>query len=79
MLTAIQRKKFEDSFKSYRRKYISKKYAQLDESGTRLMINYFLTEVLGYAELEEIKTEFRIRGTYADYVIQLEKKTKDDN
>ncbi len=76
MLTTIQRKKFEDSFKTYRRKYISKKYAKLDESGTRIMINYFLTEVLGYAELEEIKTEYRIRGTYADYIIQIDKKQR---
>ena len=76
MLTSIQRKKFEDSFKSYRRKYINKKYENLDESGTRLMINYFLSEVLGYEELEEIKTEYRIRATYADYVIQIEKKQR---
>lgn len=76
MLTANQRKKFEESFKSYKRKYVSKKYADLDESGTRIMINSFLTEVLGYAELEEIKTEFRIRSTYADYVIQIGKKQR---
>lgn len=40
------------------------------------MINSFLSEVLGYAELEEIKTEFRIRATYADYVIQIAKKQR---
>ena len=74
MLTKLQRNKFQEAFKSYRRKYVTKKYADLDESGTRLMINSFLTEVLGYAELEEIKTEYRIRSTYADYVIQIGKK-----
>lgn len=74
MLTSLQREKFHNTFKSYRRKYVSKKYANLDESGTRIMINSFLTEVLGYAELEEIKTEYRVRGTYADYVIQIDKK-----
>lgn len=42
----------------------------LDESGTRLMINSFLTDVLGFAAIEEVKTEYMIRGTYADYVIQ---------
>ena len=38
------------------------------------MINSFLTEVLGYKELDEIKTEYNIRGEYADYVIQLARK-----
>ena len=38
------------------------------------MINSFLTDVLNYAELDDIKTEFSIKGTYADYVIQLDKK-----
>ena len=46
----------------------------LDESATRLMINSFLTDVLNYEELDEIKTEYAIKGTYADYVIQLGKK-----
>ena len=43
---------------------------ELDESGTRLMVNHFLTEVLGFIPIEEVKTEYMIRGTYADYVIQ---------
>jgi hypothetical protein len=34
------------------------------------MINSFLSEVLGYTHLEEIRTEYMIKGTYADYVIQ---------
>ncbi len=38
------------------------------------MINYFLMDVLGYTEFEEIKTEHRISGEYADYVIQLGRK-----
>ena len=38
--------------------------------GTRLMVNHFLTEVLGFIPIEEVKTEYMIRGTYADYVIQ---------
>jgi len=43
---------------------------ELDESGTRLLVNHFLTEVLCYIPIEEVKTEYMIRGTYADYVIQ---------
>ncbi len=39
-----------------------------------MMINNFLTEVLGYTELEDIKTEYNINGDYADYIIQLKRK-----
>ncbi|MEJ0104199.1 MAG: type I restriction enzyme HsdR N-terminal domain-containing protein [Bacteroidota bacterium] len=46
---------------------------ELDESGTRLMINRFLSDVLGYKQIEEIRTEYMIKGTYADYVIQVDK------
>jgi len=38
------------------------------------MTNNFLTDILGYKELDEIKTEFRIRSEYADYVIQIKRK-----
>lgn len=38
------------------------------------MVNSLLTDVLGFIELEDVKTEFRIRGEYADYVIQLARK-----
>jgi hypothetical protein len=38
------------------------------------MTNNFLTEILGYQELAEIKTEYRIKSEYADYVIQLKRK-----
>lgn len=74
MLTETQRKNFISALKTYKRKYLKDKYFELDESATRLMINSFLTDVLGYAELDEIKTEFAIKGTYADYVIQIGKK-----
>ncbi len=58
------------TLKAYRKRYITEELADLDESGTRLMINDFLTDILGYQSLEEIKTEYMIRGTYADYVVQ---------
>ena len=38
------------------------------------MVNHFLTQVLGYNELDDIKTEYEIKGAYADYVIQLKRK-----
>ncbi len=58
----------------YKKKYLRKEFSKLDESATRIMTNNFLTEILGYKELDEIKTEYRIRSEYADYVIQLKRK-----
>jgi hypothetical protein len=74
MATDFQRQQLLVKLKEYRRKYFRKQFSDLDESATRLMVNAFLTEVLGYKELDEIKTEYNIRGEYADYVIQLNRK-----
>jgi len=74
MLTELQKKVFLTELKNYKKRYLIKKYLELDESATRLMINTFLTNVLGYTELDEIKTEYSIKNTYADYVIQIGKK-----
>lgn len=71
MLTAIKQQKLLNSLKSYRKDFLDGSLKELDESGTRLMINRFLSDVLGYKQLEEIKTEYMIKGTYADYVIQV--------
>ena len=61
--------------KEYKNKYLSKKDClELDESSTRIMINSFLSNVLGYLELEDIKTEARISDKYADYLIKLKNK-----
>lgn len=69
MLTSSKKAKLLNNLKVYSKKYLNK-LTELDESGTRLMVNHFLTEVLGFIPIEEIKTEYMIRGTYADYVIQ---------
>jgi hypothetical protein len=70
MLTKTKQIKLLNALKIYNKKFFSGKLAELDESGTRLMINYFLTEVLGFIPIEEVKTEYMIKGTYADYVVQ---------
>jgi hypothetical protein len=70
MLTTSKKTKLLAAVKAYSKKYLHSKMKELDESGTRLMINSFLTEVLGFTPIEEVKTEYMIRGTYADYVIQ---------
>jgi hypothetical protein len=74
MATQLQIEQMVKQLKDYKRKYIKKTFSDLDESGTRIMINAFLTQVLGYTELDEIKTEYNIRGEYADYVIQTARK-----
>jgi hypothetical protein len=71
MLTKSKMGHLIDSLKDYHKQYLKKLNPELDESGTRIMINSFLTEVLGFTPIEEVKTEYMIRGTYADYVIQL--------
>lgn len=71
MLTPSRKAKLQNNLKSYRKKYLEKNLTELDESGTRIMINNFLSDVLGYTPLDEIKTEYMIKGTYADYVVQL--------
>ena len=75
MATEHQIKQLEKRLREYRKKYLTNKQnLELDESATRLMVNYFLTDVLSYVELDDIKTEYNIRGEYADYVIQLARK-----
>lgn len=70
MLTPPKKAKMLAALKAYCKKFITTNLSELDESGTRLMINHFLTDILGYQSLEEVKTEYMIRGTYADYVVQ---------
>ena len=73
MLTALKQQKLLNALKAYRKDFLDGNIKELDESGTRLMINRFLSDALGYKQLEEIKTEYMIKGTYADYVIQVNK------
>lgn len=74
MATENQLKTLREQLKVYKRKYLRKEFSTLNEADTRIMTNSFLTEILGYRELEEIKTEYRIKSEYADYVIQLKRK-----
>lgn len=74
MLTPAKKSKLQAEIKTYVKKYLNGKITELDESGTRLMINEFLTNVLCFAPIEEVKTEYMIKGTYADYVVQIKGK-----
>lgn len=71
MLTKIKKDKLNSAIRQYSKKYLEAGHGDLDESGTRLLINSFLSDVLGFATITEIKTEYMIRGTYADYMVQV--------
>jgi hypothetical protein len=71
MLTPTKKAKLFAALKLYYKKYLQGHITELDESGTRLMVNEFLINVLGFAPIEEVKTEYMIKGTYADYVVQV--------
>jgi len=74
MATDKQLQALKNNLKVYKKRYLREEYATLDESATRIMINSFLSDILGYVPLDEIKTEYRIKSEYADYVIQLKRK-----
>ena len=74
MPTNFQVQQTTKQLREYRKRYLRKEFADIDESATRIMINSFLCDVLGYEELVDIKTEYRIRDTYADYVVQTARK-----
>jgi len=71
MLTSSKKKKLLGNLKAFQKKYFGKKLGELDESGTRLLVNDLLCMVLGFIPIEEIKTEYMIRGTYADYMVAI--------
>ena len=74
MATELQVKNLNKRLRNYRQKYLRKDLKGLDESVTRILVNHLLTEVLGYEELIDVKTEYEIKGSYADYVIELKRK-----
>ena len=75
MATEHQRANLEKQLREYRKKYLGKgKASDMNEAGTRIGVNEFLQDVLGYSFGDEIKTEYAIKGEYADYVIQLKRK-----
>src|ERR1035438_195406 len=68
--------KLHHALKLYKTHYLNKKLQNLDESSTRIIINHLLSDVLGYRELIDVKTEFPIQGGYIDYLIELNHKKK---
>jgi hypothetical protein len=73
MATELQIKGLTKNLREYRHRYLLKDLKGLDESATRILVNNFLTGVLGYEELVDVKTEYEIKGAYADYIVQLKR------
>jgi len=71
MPTAKKQAQLLDNLRKYSRRYLNGKITALDEPGTRLVLSAFLTDVLGFAPQDEIKTEYMIKSTYADFVIEI--------
>lgn len=44
-----------------------------NEGDTRLIVTDFLYEALGYDKYEDLTTEYRVRGEFADYGIRIDK------
>jgi hypothetical protein len=68
--------KLHNSLERYKAHYLNKKFENLGESSTRIIINHLLTDVFGYKELYDIKTEYPIQGGYIDYLIELNRNKK---
>lgn len=73
-LSLSRKKKLLAALKQYRKKYLLGKYKEGREASTRVMIDAFLADVLNFVALDEIKLECTIKGTRADYVIQIKGK-----
>lgn len=44
-----------------------------NEGDTRLLVTDFLCEALGYDKYEDLTTEYRVRGEFADYGVRIDK------
>ena len=74
MQEVINDTKLYKALNRYKTRYLHKSFENLDESSTRIIINHLLTDVLGYRELVDIKTEYPIKGGYIDYLIEINNK-----
>lgn len=72
MLSLTARDNIQNDLRHYKRKYLGKKFENLDESSTRVIVNHLLTDVLGYKELVNIKTEYPVVGGYMDYLVEVD-------
>ena len=71
MLSVNIRNRFLNVLEDYRKSYLGQEYTIDGKSCTRLLINRFLSDVLGYKPAEEIKPVNLLQGPYPCYAIQI--------
>ena len=77
MLNKSKRTKLQTALRSHLRKNLNpKRNAALGEADTRQIIDDMLCAVLGYTLIDEVVSEFAVKGLKADYVVQLKDKPK---
>ncbi len=70
------KERIKTSLRKYRRLLQKAADEDINEADTRIIVNSFLSEVLGYDQFFEITSEYRINKQYADYVLKIDKKPK---
>ena len=77
MLNKSKRDKLRKALRTLiKRHFTSKRSQALGEADTRQIIDDMMTNVLGYTLIDEVVSEFAIKGLKADYVVQLKGKAK---
>ena len=75
MLNKSKRAKLQKALRTHLRKNLNpKRSLALGEADTRQIIDDMLTSVLGYTLIDEVVSEFAVKGLKADYVVQLKGK-----
>ncbi|HRI41676.1 MAG TPA: type I restriction enzyme HsdR N-terminal domain-containing protein [Bacteroidia bacterium] len=75
MLNKSKRTKLQKALRTHIRKHFnSKRSLALGEADTRQIIDDLLTSVLGYALIDEVVSEFAVKGLKADYLVQIKGK-----
>jgi hypothetical protein len=64
------------ALRRYQKAFESARSRDVNESDTRVIINDFLAEVLGFDKYSDLTTEFAVKGTYCDLAIKVKGKPK---
>lgn len=77
MLNKSKHNKLRSALRSHTKRHLSpKRSLALGEADTRQIIDDMITNVLGYALIDEVVSEFAIKGLKADYLVQLKGKPR---
>jgi len=56
----------------YRKPAMDLRGANANEADTRMLVTDVLTDILGYDKYDDLTTEYRVRGDFADYGIRID-------